>query len=102
MNQKKLVKKILEFRKKRRWKVHHTPKSMAISLVLEATEVLEIFQWTKGNQIPKKERQHFKDELADVLWWLLIIAHDCNIDLEKAFLKKLEKNKKKYPVKTNK
>ncbi len=96
-----LSKKVLDFRKKRGWTkgAAIAPKNMAIALLLEAAEFLEVFEWTKDNKIPKDKREEFEEELIDVLYWILTIAHDYNIDLEKAFNKKMKKNKKKYPVK---
>lgn len=74
-------------------------KNMAISLLLEAAEFLEIFQWTKDNKIPKDKRKQLEEELVDVLYWVLVIAHDLKIDLAKAFEEKMKKNVQKYPIK---
>ena len=49
---KKDMEKILQFQKERDWKQYHLPKNLAISLAIEASEILEIFQWTKDNQLP--------------------------------------------------
>lgn len=94
-----LTKKIVDFRNKRGWEKYHTPKNMVISLLLEAAELLEIFQWTKDDKIPKEKRKQFEEELADVFYWLLLIAHDFNIDLKRALKEKMKKNEKKYPLK---
>lgn len=96
---KELTKKIVDFRNKRDWKDYHNAKSMAISLLLEAAEFLEIFQWTKDNKIPKGKRKKIEEELIDVLYWVLLIAHDFKIDLKDALNKKMKKNEKKYPLK---
>ena len=93
-----LTEKILEFRKSRGWVKQHVPKNMAISLLLEAAEFLEIFQWTKDNQIPQKKRKELEEELVDVLYWVLLIVHDFEIDIPKAFERKMKQNKKKYPI----
>jgi NTP pyrophosphatase (non-canonical NTP hydrolase) len=71
-----LQQKILKFRDARDWKQFHDPKNLAISLVLEATEVLELFQWSKANELPKEKQQDLKDEMADVLSYLLLLAHE--------------------------
>jgi len=100
-----LTKKILEFRNKREWKRFHHPKDMAISLALEAAEVLEHFQWKNEEEIKeylKNYREHIGEELSDVLWWVLLMSHDLKIDIKKAFLKKMAKNKVKYPVEKSK
>lgn len=99
---KTLTKKIVDFRKKRGWGRHHAAKNMAISLLLEAAEFLEIFQWTKDNKIPKNKRKQLEEELVDVLYWVLLIAHDFKIDLKKAFNEKMKKNEEKYPVQDKK
>lgn len=97
-----LTKKIEDFREARNWKQFHNPKDLAISLSLEAGEVLEHFQWKSPEEIKKyikKNKKEIADELADVLYWVLLLSHDLNIDIEKAFLLKMKKNNKKYPVK---
>lgn len=97
MSQKTDTKPILEFRKKRDWKQFHFAKNLAISLVLEAAEVLELFQWTKDNNLPKEKMSQLSEELADVYYWLLLIAHDNNVDLSKALKNKMKQNAEKYP-----
>ncbi len=102
MNTKDLQKKIIEFRNRRDWKQFHNPKDVSISLILEAAELLEHFQWKSQEEtdnLPKtKEFNSVKEELADIYYWVLLIAHDLNINLEKEFLAKMKKNEKKYPV----
>lgn len=96
-----LIKKIVAFRDARDWKQFHNPKDMALSLVLEASEVMEHFQWKGKEEMNKYVVEHKEDigeELADVLYWILLMGHDFNIDVLHALEKKLEKNKKKYPV----
>lgn len=92
---------ILKFRKERDWQQFHKPKDCAISLALEAAEVLEHFQWKDEKEIEnylKNYKEHIGDELADVLWWVLLMSYDLNIDLKDAFVKKMKKNEVKYPV----
>lgn len=74
---------------------------MAISLNLEASEFLEHFQWKNQNEVDemlKNDKIGVSEELADVLHWVLLIAADLNIDLDKTLTKKLKKNEDKYPV----
>lgn len=95
------TKKIINFRNERDWKQFHNPKDVALSLVLEATEVLEHFQWLSEKEIVQYIQAHKKqigEELSDVLYWVLLMAHDMGIDIEKAFEEKLLQNGKKYPV----
>jgi len=96
-----LTKKILAFRDERNWAQFHNPKDCSLSLVLEAAEVMEHFQWKSPVEIKEYVVSHKKEigeELADVLYWVLLLAHDLKIDLVDAFEKKLEKNRQKYPV----
>ena len=97
----KLTKRIIDFRNKRHWVQEEAiaPKNMAIGLMLEATELLEVFVWTKDNRLPHDRKKHFEEELMDVLYWVLLIAHDQKIDIPKAFERKMKKNEVKYPVK---
>ncbi len=97
----KLQKLVIEFRNERDWEQFHNPKDTAISLVLEATEFLEHFQWKNQAEIKahlEKNGEDVSEELADVMYWVLLIAHDLNISLEDAVTKKMVKNRRKYPV----
>lgn len=100
MDIKELIKKIIEFRDARDWKQFHNGKDMAISLSLEAAELLEHFQWKSKEEMEeylKTNKEDVADELADVLYWVLLMSHDFGIDIVDAGLKKLEKIKLKYP-----
>ncbi len=103
MNQiKALTKVINDFRDARDWRQFHNPKDCAISLSLEASEVLEHFQWKSPEEIKKYIKENKKDiaeELADVFYWVLLLSNDLDIDVEKAFMLKMQKNGKKYPIK---
>ncbi|MCI0479747.1 nucleotide pyrophosphohydrolase [Candidatus Uhrbacteria bacterium] len=96
-----LTRRIVEFRDARDWKQFHNPKDVSLSLVLEATEVMEHFQWKNAEEMQKHLVEHKDDvaeELADVLYWILLMGHDFDIDVLAALQKKIEKNEKKYPV----
>jgi NTP pyrophosphatase (non-canonical NTP hydrolase) len=100
-----LTQKIIDFRDKRDWKKFHNPKDMAISLSLEAAEVLEHFQWKSKEEIEeyiKLSKEHIGEELADVLYWVLLTSHDLNINILEALERKMEKNEKHYPVEKSK
>ncbi len=97
----KLTEKIKEFRDERDWMQFHNHKDMALSLVLEATEVLEHFQWKKPEEVnahAAKNKNEIAEELADVAMYLFELSDNLGIDLKKAIHDKLEKNAKKYPV----
>jgi dCTP diphosphatase len=91
---KQLTTKIKAFRDARDWKQFHNHKDVALSLVLEASEVLEHFQWKSPKEVKehgKNNKEELADELADV-------AINLKIDLPKAMAKKMKKNALKYPV----
>lgn len=97
----KLKEMVVQFRDDRDWKQFHNPKDSAISLVLEASEFLEHFQWKDtAAQLTHVEvkREEVGDELADVLYWVLLLSNDLNIDIAEAFVRKLHKNNEKYPI----
>ena len=96
-----LQQKIVEFRDQRNWKQFHNPKDLAISLSLEAAEVLEHFQWKSPEEIAKHltdNKDEVAEELADVLYWILLMAHDLDVDIIAASEQKMIKNDQKYPV----
>lgn len=93
--------KLIQFRDERDWKQFHNPKDVAISLALEANEVLEHFQWKSQAEIEayvKTNRDDIAEEMADVLNWLVLLSDDLGVDLVDAAFKKIEKNAVKYPV----
>ncbi len=98
MDTDKLTQQIIAFRNKR-WKDRrNSAKNMAIWLNIEATEFLEIFKETSGQEPPKGKKRLLEEELVDVLYWVLLIAYDLKINLGKAFDRKMKKNMLKYPV----
>ena len=96
-----LTKRIIAFRNARDWKQFHNPKDVALSLVLEAGEVMEHFQWKNQKEIEKyikTNKAEIGEELADVLYWVLLMSHNLKIDVLDALEKKIKKNEDKYPV----
>ncbi|MFA5962042.1 MAG: nucleotide pyrophosphohydrolase [Parcubacteria group bacterium] len=96
-----LTKRIIASRDARDWKQFHNPKDLALSLVLEAAEVMEHFQWKNESEMKKyakKAKEEIGEELADVLYWVLLMSHDLEIDVLKALDKKQTKNEEKYPI----
>lgn len=97
----KTTQKIIQFRDSRDWKKFHNFKDLALSLVLESTELLEHFQWKNESEIKQHielKKDEIADELADILYWVLLISHDANIDVIDAVEKKIVKNEAKYPI----
>lgn len=97
-----LLAELLAFRQKRNWEQFHKPKELAISLCVEATELLEIFQWKTNEEVAammgNASKSRIQDEVADVAIVLSYLCHDLNIDIGAAIRSKLEKNETKYPV----
>jgi NTP pyrophosphatase (non-canonical NTP hydrolase) len=96
-----LQKKVIAFRDARNWKQFHNPKDSAIALTMEANEVLEHFLWKNDQEMQEHiqvKKEAVGEELADTLYWVLLMCHDLDIDLIEAFEKKLLQNEKKYPV----
>lgn len=95
---KNVYEKILEFRDQRNWKQYHDEKDLAISISLEANELLENFQWKSSEEAVAASRQNIKEEMADVFIYLIQMADKMDVNLEEEVIRKLEKNAKKYPV----
>jgi NTP pyrophosphatase (non-canonical NTP hydrolase) len=98
---KEIIEKIKAFRDERDWMQFHDPKNMSISIIIEAAELLEHFQWKTKEEVKKyvgEHKEEIQDEIADVALYLFELADNLGIDLLNAMEKKLEKNKKKYPV----
>ena len=107
MDVKYIQNKLSDFAKKRDWEKFHNLKNLAISINIESSELLEIFQWDDNQKVDEKlKKKQFKerisDEVADVLLYLLRFSQIANLDLEKICLKKIKKNAKKYPIKLSK
>ena len=97
----RITKKIRKFRDERDWKQFHNHKDVALSLVLEASEVLEHFQWKSPVEVEahgRENKDELSDELADVAIYLMELADNLGIDLPKAIERKMKKNALKYPV----
>lgn len=88
------------FVQERGWKPFHTPRELAIALNIEAGELLENFLFNKSEYPVKEKIESTKEEIADVFIYLISLVNSMNMDLSQTVLKKLEKNKKKYPVET--
>lgn len=90
---KKLLEEIIKFRDERGWRKHDTPSALAKSIIIEAAELLENYQWEDTD--PNLE--NVEEELADVLIYALAMCSDLGLDPEDIIKKKLVKNEVKYP-----
>jgi NTP pyrophosphatase (non-canonical NTP hydrolase) len=94
---------LVQFRDERNWQQFHTLKNLIISLNLESSELLELTQWKTDEDLARltsddQFREQLRDECADVLLYLLLIAEQSGIDLMQAAEQKLRKNAARYPV----
>jgi len=98
---KEIIEEIVKFRDERDWLQFHDSKNMAVSIVIEASELLEHFQWKTKEEVEqyiKTNKEEIQDEIADIAIYLFELADNLGIDLIKAMEQKLEKNSKKYPI----
>ena len=99
MNYEKIKKEIKEFVDERDWDQFHTPKNLSMALSVEASELLEIFQWQKAEEYKnatEEQKEMIKDEIADIFYYLVRISDKLDINIEEALLKKMKKNREKY------
>ncbi len=98
----RLADRLVEFRRQRQWERFHKPKDLALSICIEAAELLEHFQWKGDEQVrdylDSEAIEEVKEEVADIAIYLLLFCRDNNIDLVDAINKKIEKNESRYPV----
>ena len=92
------ITQILKFRDDRDWKQFHNPKDLAISISLEAAELLEVFQWSGTDVSNEGKQENIKEELADVLNYCVLMADACGLDIDEIVQEKIKVNNEKYPV----
>ncbi len=98
MNLAEITQALLQFRDERNWAQFHTLRNLIVSLNLEAAELLELTQWKSEEEMLEISGEALRDECADVLLYLLLIADKAGINLEEAARNKLKKNAAKYPI----
>lgn len=96
------MEKVKQFRKERDWRQFHNEKDLAISISLEASELLELFQWKNSEEVTETKLERIKEELADVLIYSYMMADNLNLDIETIITEKLIKNNEKYPINKSK
>ena len=101
MNISEIQDKLENFATERDWGQFHNPKNLSMALSVEASELVEIFQWLRAEESispDKKQIDAIKSEVADIAMYLLRFCSILEIDIEEAIKNKLEKNAEKYPV----
>ena len=97
-----LQRQLRDFAAARDWQPYHAPKNLAMALMVEAAELLELFQWLTPEEsrrltVDAADRERVADEIADVLLYLLQLADHTGVDVEEAVERKLRKNAAKHP-----
>ena len=92
------INEVLKFRDDRNWKQFHNPKDLAISISLEASELLEVFKWSATDVVCENKLEKIKEELADVVNYCILMADTCGLDLDEIVSEKVKRNNEKYPV----
>ena len=92
------IARVVNFRDARNWRQFHTPKDLAISMSLEAAELLELFQWSGTDLECRDKLGQIREEPADVLSYCILMADVCGLDLDEIMNEKVDKNEAKYPV----
>ena len=92
------INKILQFRDERDWRQFHNPKDLAISISLEASELLEVFQWSAEDVKCTEKMDKIREELADVINYCVLMADACSLDIDEIVQAKIKRNNEKYPV----
>ncbi|MGD6777697.1 nucleotide pyrophosphohydrolase [Sutcliffiella horikoshii] len=93
-----LINKINKFRDERNWRQYHNPKELAISISIEAAELLEDFQWISSEEALKLKEENIREEIADVLIYSLMLCSDLGLDVREIVEEKMLKNGRKYPI----
>ena len=89
------IKQILKFRDERNWKQFHNPKDLAISISLEAAELLEVFQWSGGDVDCADKTDRIREELADVVNYCVLMADACGLNIDDIVQEKIKRNNEK-------
>jgi len=94
---------VADFVAARDWQQFHDPKNLSMAIAIEAAELMEHFQWLRSDQIEaflsdEQKQAEVREELADILAYVLSLANRLQIDASKALLDKMEKNAQKYPA----
>lgn len=103
LNVSRMTQELQRFADDRNWRQFHTPKNLVMALAVEASELLEIFQWmtpeeSQLERLSDVTRQDIEEEIADVLIYLVRLSDQLQIDLLSAYERKLLVNAEKYPV----
>ncbi|MFZ5953798.1 MAG: nucleotide pyrophosphohydrolase [Candidatus Dependentiae bacterium] len=92
---------VKEFVDEREWNQYHNTKNLSMAIAIESSELMEELLWESSEAVAatlEKKRENIENEAADILFALLALCNTCDINLAKAFARKIEINRKKYPI----
>lgn len=92
------INQVLKFRDDRNWRQFHNPKDLALSISLEAAELLEVFQWSGADTVCESKKDKIKEELADILVYCIHMSDVCGLDMDEIIQEKMKRNNEKYPI----
>jgi len=96
-----IIHRLKKFVKERKWEKYHTPKNLAMSISIEAAELMEHFQWNEESfpdlRKNNEKRKEVEEELADVMIYCLLFFYYLGSDVETVIMNKIQQNEKKYP-----
>ncbi len=93
-----ITRKIINFRDERDWEQFHNSKDLALALLIEASELNELFLWKDQKESDEVSLNRVEEELADILIYAVLMAEKNNLKIDEIILKKLEQNRLKYPI----
>ena len=93
----RIIKKLIDFRNERDWEQFHDARNLSLALMLEASELNELFLWKKEDQIKDIDIDRLKEELADVLVYAFFLAEKYHLDIFQIVEEKMIRNGQKYP-----
>ena len=98
-----LIDRVVRFERDRDWEQFHSPKNLTMGMAIETGELMEHFLWIDGAESRQvkddaEQLRRVEEEMADVLNYLLLLAHTLDIDLSDAFIEKMRRNDEKYPA----
>jgi len=99
-----LREKVARFIRKREWEQFHSPKNLSMSIGIEAAELMEIFQWmdveeARAQSLVPEMRRKIEEEIADIAIYVLSLCNTLGMDLSSCIMKKIDKNRKRFPIK---
>lgn len=95
---KEITEALIKFRNERDWEQFHNSKDLSLAILLEAAELNELFLWKNTDEVEKVDVSRIREELADILAFLFLLADKYHLDIKQIVMEKIKKNSLKYPI----